>query len=124
MSGMRQPTLENDEPTPPAVEDGVLASLEVSGWRAHPSERGDFYHRIRVFPPEGATWRQELLCHVQEHPERFPRAATDRERLTAQVDEGLSFLREVARILAVLYGSPDLGNKQDPTDELVYILLA
>src|SRR5262249_23219976 len=34
------------------------------------------------------------------------------------------FLREVARILAVLYGSPNLGNKQDPTDELVYILLA
>ena len=30
----------------------------------------------------------------------------------------------MARILAVLYGSPDLGNKPDPTDELVYILLA
>ena len=30
----------------------------------------------------------------------------------------------MARILAVLYGSPDLGNKPDPTDELVYIILA
>ena len=30
----------------------------------------------------------------------------------------------MARILAVLYGTPDLGNKQDPTDELVYIILA
>jgi endonuclease III len=30
----------------------------------------------------------------------------------------------VAGILAVLYGTPNLGNKQDPTDELVYIILA
>jgi site-specific DNA-cytosine methylase/endonuclease III len=40
------------------------------------------------------------------------------------LDEGISYLREVARILAILYGSPNLGNKADPTDELVYILLA
>ena len=44
--------------------------------------------------------------------------------MQARLDEGISYLREVARILAVLYGSPDLGNKQDPVDELVYIILA
>ena len=41
-----------------------------------------------------------------------------------RLDSGISHLREVARILAVLYGTPDLGNKPDPTDELVYIILA
>src|SRR5262249_442210 len=35
-----------------------------------------------------------------------------------------SFLREIARILAVLHGTPNLGNKQNPADELVYIILA
>lgn len=40
------------------------------------------------------------------------------------MDEGISYLREVARILAVLYGTPDLGNKPDPADELVYIILS
>ena len=29
-----------------------------------------------------------------------------------------------ARILSVLYGNPDLGNKHDPVDELVYIILS
>jgi DNA (cytosine-5)-methyltransferase 1 len=33
-------------------------------------------------------------------------------------------LREVARILAVIHGTPDLGNKPNPVDELVYIILA
>ena len=46
------------------------------------------------------------------------------EQLQERLDSGISHLREVARILAVLYGTPDLGNKADPTDELVYILLA
>jgi len=40
------------------------------------------------------------------------------------VDDGESYLREVSRILHVLYGTPDLGNKHDPVDELVYIILS
>src|SRR5262249_3360024 len=65
-----------------------------------------------------------FVRHVEEQASRFPRASKGREELLAQVDEGISYLREVARILAVLYHSPELGNKEDPTDELVYILLA
>jgi DNA (cytosine-5)-methyltransferase 1 len=108
------------------IADGDTSPVppDRSGWTPHPSERRDFLHRIRFFPPEVAAWRRELLRHIQEHSGRFPLASPDRERLTAQVDEGISFLREIARILAVLYGTPDLGNKQDPTDELVYIILA
>ena len=30
----------------------------------------------------------------------------------------------MSRILQVLYGTPDLGNKSDPVDELVHIILS
>jgi DNA (cytosine-5)-methyltransferase 1 len=40
------------------------------------------------------------------------------------VDDGISYLREIARILELLHGTPRLGNKDDPVDELVYITLA
>jgi hypothetical protein len=48
----------------------------------------------------------------------------DPERVGEAFDAGISYLREVARILAVLYGTTNLGNKEDPTDELVYIILS
>ena len=40
------------------------------------------------------------------------------------IDGAIEMLREIARTLAVLHGSPDLGNKSDPVDELVYIILS
>jgi endonuclease III len=46
------------------------------------------------------------------------------EQTRALVDDGISYLREIARIMAILYGTPDLGNKKDPVDELVYIILS
>jgi DNA (cytosine-5)-methyltransferase 1 len=58
-------------------------------------------------------------------PGRFPAAAgATPDEIQARFHDGISYLREVARILAVPYGTPDLGNKPDPTDELVYIILA
>ena len=54
----------------------------------------------------------------------FPAAAGAGDQLSTLIDEGISFLREIARIVAVLHGTPNLGNKSDPTDELVYIILA
>jgi endonuclease III len=71
-----------------------------------------------------AAWRRRFLQHVRENPDRFPAARGNPENLQALIDDGISYLREVARILAALYGTPTLGNKEDPTDELVYILLA
>jgi DNA-cytosine methyltransferase len=117
--------LEPEEEPPEVVgEEALQVPPDLSGKTPHPSERRDFYHRIRFFPPEVASWRKEFVRHIEDHALRFPLAAGDRERLLAQVDEGISFLREVSRILALLHGSPDLGNKHDPTDELVYIILA
>jgi endonuclease III len=101
------------------------ASQDPSGWAPHPSERRDFYHRIRVFPPDVAAWRKRMLRHVMDNPGRFPQAASaSPEDVQARLDDGISYLRQVAHILAALYGTPDLGNKPDPTDELVYIILA
>lgn len=112
------------EPDAPASAE-ALAARDRTGWPPHPSERRDFGYRIRVFPPEMAGWRKRMLREVAGDPRRFPRAAgATPGDIQARFDDGISYLREVARILAVLYGTPDLGNKTDPTDELVYIILA
>ena len=108
-----------------AEEDCTPVAPDLSGWTAHPSERRDFYHRTRVFPPSVAAWRKKLLERIREGKSPFPSGpTTEPERVSDALDAGISHLREVARILAVLYGTPDLGNKQDPTDELVYIILS
>ena len=115
---------ESPRPTEVADEDADIVSPDPSGWTPHPTERRDFYHRVRVFPPEVGNWRQRLARQVVDRPHVFPEAPADREGLLDRIDAGISQLREVARILAALYGTPDLGNKPDPTDELVYIILS
>lgn len=110
---------------PAAEEDCTPVAPDPSGWTPHPSERRDFYHRTRVFPPSVAAWRKKLLERIREGKSPFPSGpAAEPERVSDALDAGISHLREVARILAVLYGTPDLGNKHDPTDELVYIILS
>jgi DNA (cytosine-5)-methyltransferase 1 len=98
----------------------------LSGWVLHPTERGDFYHRIRVCPDVVSRWRDQMAAHIMSCPERFQAAfhKTPRKDVLSKLDEGISLLREVARILALTYGTPRLGNKADPVDELVYIILA
>src|SRR4051812_25408483 len=103
-----------------AEEDSTPVAPDRSGWTPHPSERRDFWNRIRAFPPEVTGWRRRLLKELPVNPGRFTLAAgLPTEQLAEKLDSGISHLREVARILAVLYGSPDLGNKADPADELV-----
>src|SRR5262245_22889163 len=105
-------------------EDTAPVPPDRTGWTAHPGERRDFLNRVRAFPPDVASWRRRMQERIPADPSRFPLAAAlQGEQLTGALDAGITYLREVARILAVLYGTPDLGNKADPTDELVYILL-
>ncbi len=118
-----------EEPTPVIPEaneeDTSPVAVDPSGWTPHPSERRDFFHRTRVFPPDVATWRRRLLDELRGGSSVFAGAADlEQGELADRLDEGISYLREVARILAVLYGTPNLGNKPDPTDELVYIILS
>src|SRR6516225_6606619 len=108
-----------------ADDDEAPVPPDRSGWTPHPSERRDFWNRIRVFPREVARWRKRLLRRLANAPGALPLARDlSSEQLQERVDAGISYLREVARVLAVLYGTPDLGNKPDPVDELVYIILA
>jgi len=123
----RGPETEQDMPesAPAGEEDATPVAPDRTGWTPHPSERRDFWNRIRAFPTEVVGWRKRLVKELAERPGRFTKASgLAPDQLQERLDSGISHLREVARILAVLYGSPDLGNKTDPTDELVYILLA
>lgn len=106
---------------------GVTPSpSDLSGWPLDPRERLDFYHRIRAFPPDVSAWRQRLVRRVLQDPGRFGgiEARATKETIRERLDEGISALREIARILAAVHGTPRLGNKEDPVDELVYIILA
>jgi endonuclease III len=123
----RAPVTETDdlEPLPAVEEDCTPVSPDLSGWTPHASERRDFWNRIRAFPTEVVGWRKRLTRELAENPGRFHLAAgLAPGQLQERLDSGISHLREVSRILAILYGSPDLGNKPDPTDELVYIILS
>ena len=97
-----------------------------SGWSRHPRERRDFYHRTHAFPPDTTAWRKQLCSAILAKRTLFsrvpPRATT--EEVRDLLDEGITYLRELARIFALLYGTPRLDHKDDPVDELVYVILA
>lgn len=110
----------------PARNDLPANIPASSGWPPDARERGDFFHRVRAFPAEVAAWREGMIEHVGRHRSIFRSVlrGSTRQEIRARLDDGVSYLREVARILAVLHGTPSLGNKSDPVDELVYIILA
>lgn len=102
------------------------SARQVAAWPHHPKERGDFYHRPRAFPEGVREWRESMVDAVLQARGRYPRVAPDasRDRVRELVDDGISWFREVARILELCHGTPSLGNKRDPVDELVYIALS
>jgi DNA (cytosine-5)-methyltransferase 1 len=109
----------------PDDEDIVPVEPDRSGWTPHPSERRDFLNRVRTFPPTVSIWRRRVLARLGSGEPLIPLAGNVAvEELSDRLDAGISYLREIARILALLYCTPDLGNKADPTDELVYIILS
>ena len=106
-------------------EDIITVAPDRTGWPPAPSERRDFLNRVRKFPPVVSSWRRRLLARIISGQAEFPTTRDiDEEQAGERLDEGISYIREIARILALLYGTPDLGNKPDPTDELVYIILS
>lgn len=64
---------------------------------------------------EHLHWLERLRIRIN------PTASEDAADMTAKLESDLLAL---ASDLAVKYGSPDLGNKSDPVDELVYIVLS
>lgn len=123
--------------------------IASSGWPPDERERRDFHHRPRELPPAVARWRASMVERIRSDRQGFPlaartvKAALEAARSTAEgqldaaaeeqvtlecmrgiVDDIIAAIREVARIVAVLHGTPDLDNKKDPVDELVYIILS
>jgi DNA (cytosine-5)-methyltransferase 1 len=91
----------------PGIDDATAMSNSHSGWPVDPRERCDFYHRIRVFPPDVAEWRQRILQRTAQDRARF-RGVSARdsvETIRTKLDDGISHLREVSRHLSILYGS-------------------
>ena len=92
----------------PGADEATTASCSGdAGWPADPKERCDFYHRIRVFPPEAAEWRQRMLRRIGQDRALFHSvsARDSVETIRTKLDDGISHLREVARLLSILYGS-------------------
>lgn len=65
------------------------------------------------------------MDHIKENAAFFPRVAGLSPRRLEQVvrREGQR-IAGIAALLEAAYGTPDLGNKPDPVDELVYIALS
>lgn len=108
--------------TTPVSARAVQAS---SAWPRGEADRRDFYHRIREFPRDIAAWRNGLV-ESAPNDARFPaiEPGTGVEEIRKRLDMEIARLREIHNILHLLHGSPTLGNKRDPVDELVYIILS
>jgi DNA (cytosine-5)-methyltransferase 1 len=104
----------------------ALAGGASSAWPLDSRERGDVLHPPRILPPDVKAWREDLVAQVRSNPGTFRlvKKAMEVDELRALLDEGLAKIREVNRVLELLHGTPDLGNKKDPVDELVYIILS
>jgi DNA (cytosine-5)-methyltransferase 1 len=122
-----------DAPAPPQIEERPSDELAaLSGWPFEAREKRDLYHRPREFPPEVQKWRARMVQRAIDDGKLFPRSSRRAkedpknavENVRALVDDGISYLREIARFAALLHGTPDLGNKKDPVDEMVYIILS
>lgn len=67
----------------------------------------------------------DVETFILAHPRYFPLAASRSHRsLRATIRSESARIRSIANALAAEYGSPDLGNKQDPVAEIVYIALS
>lgn len=96
----------------------------ASEWPRSHKERQDFYHHPRAFPHEIGAWRKGLVARAGSEQGLLPAADTGVAEVRGVVDDGIAYLRTVSQVLDALYGTPGLGNKADPVDELVYIILS
>lgn len=114
----------------PTIEDDDRASERMKAvseaWPRGERERRDFMAIPKAFPPEMAAWRKDLVARIVDHRVVLSNSSgyAPLAQIREGVDLGLAHLREVTRILELLYRTPRLDNKSDPVDELVYIILA
>src|SRR5262245_9376579 len=68
MSGVRSVAIA-DRPLPDPH------NAQSSGWPVDLRERSDFYHRIRVFPPDVADWRKHTVARLLKERTIFRRVS-------------------------------------------------
>lgn len=85
----------------------TAATVSIGEWSPDSSEARDFYHRIRMFPPEVSKWRKRFVSLLMDNRTEFPAITEDMTGADVRglVDEGISFLREITRLLGLLYPS-------------------
>jgi DNA (cytosine-5)-methyltransferase 1 len=99
----------------------VMAPMSVidpeSSWSIDARERCDFYHRIRIFPSDVAEWRKQTVARLLNNGTLFRNGCRREsgESIRAKLDDGVSQLREVARISSLLYQSTN----GTPTDSVL-----
>jgi DNA (cytosine-5)-methyltransferase 1 len=74
---------------------------------------------------EHLAWREATIGLIKTRADLFPTTARlPLPRIGALVDKLAGDLHRLAAVLSIAHGNPDLGNKEDPVDELVYIILS
>ena len=96
-----------DDLAHPEPATGLIRKGDLP-WPPDPRERSDFYHRTRAFPDDVRVWRKRFVGRVMREHGVFPLVPRNArpEEVRALVDDGIAYLREIARILALLYGTP------------------
>lgn len=112
-----------------AYERRVLAGKDLerlTGWPWPAAEVTHFLGTPKHLSGDLKRWREQFVSSIHDGDLKCAGdlIGSDLKRIREKVDEYMGFLREISRILALLHGSPDLGNKPDPVDELVYIILS
>jgi DNA (cytosine-5)-methyltransferase 1 len=83
---------------------------ELTGWPWHDKELSQFYSKPTVMSDRHKAWRQTLRRQIAHGPDG---AAQDNSKLAMTApDEAVSRLREISRILAMLYAHPNAPTVQ------------
>ncbi len=89
----------------------------------------EVYVRLDRLPKElqseHLAWREETIEFIKTRADLFPTTARlPLKRVVVLVDKLAEDLHRLTTVLSMAHGNPDLGNKEDPVDELVYIILS
>jgi DNA (cytosine-5)-methyltransferase 1 len=111
------------------VEKRTLKGMELeklTGWPWPAEEVTHLLGTPKKFAGELGPWREQLVSRILDGELQCDPnlVGGERKHVRATVDEYIGLMREIARHLGLIHRTPDLGNKTDPVDELIYIILS
>jgi DNA (cytosine-5)-methyltransferase 1 len=112
-----------------AFEKRTLKGMELEKLTGWPWPAEEVTHLLGIpkkFAGELGPWREQLVSRILNGELQcdLPLEGGDRKHVRGTVDEYIGLMREIARHLGLIHRTPDLGNKADPVDELIYIILS